>query len=491
MTALMEHPTDPKYPGGAAGYADRVQHRRTTRRSTRCPSTSPPQYDIVPNADTTRSYTFNTQQPVNNKSAKIHGFEIGGQHFFGDTGFGVLANYTIVKGDVGLQRQRRIRPPGDQFALLGLSDSGEPGADVREVRVLGPPGLQLARQVPQRHQPRQLQATRCTWRPTSSSTPASNYNFSENFSVSVEGPEHHRARTSGSTGVRRLQLWYLGGAGRPLRARRAIQVLTLDLIVTRWCGKKARWRESAAFFIRSIQRLHQKDDGEARPCSNNVAHKNLRVITRHSRGAGGQRRAASCTFPTEWGDVQREYPHPVPQGRAPRASFHLLVAAAGLREARKPVPRPQRLERQLHPGNRGARPVPRSASGRNRREPAEPVIHVDLDHPRISTTEGEPVFLGPNGGNTRYIERIAVILEGIRVGLEASKAMFAAFAATGPHRARAPADRDQRRRAAQPARLLHDQRREARRPGRRVVWRSSIARASCRARSSSSRRSTT
>ena len=53
---------------------------------------------------------------------------------------------------------------------------------------------------------------------------------------------------------------------------------------------------------------------------------------------------------------------------------------------------------------------------------------MDLDHPRISTTEGEPVFL-PGGGNTRYIERIAVILEAIRVGLEASKAMFAAFAA--------------------------------------------------------------
>ena len=40
-------------------------------------------------------------RPVNKKEAKIHGWEFGGQYFFGDTGFGVLANYTIVKGDVG------------------------------------------------------------------------------------------------------------------------------------------------------------------------------------------------------------------------------------------------------------------------------------------------------------------------------------------------------------------------------------------------------
>ena len=58
----------------------------------------------------------------------------------------------------------------------------------------------------------------------------------------------------------------------------------------------------------------------------------------------------------------------------------------------------------------------------------EAVIHVDLDDPRISTTEGEPVFL-PQGGNSRYLDRIVGILNGIRTGLEVSKAMFAAFTA--------------------------------------------------------------
>jgi len=53
---------------------------------------------------------------------------------------------------------------------------------------------------------------------------------------------------------------------------------------------------------------------------------------------------------------------------------------------------------------------------------------VDLDDPRVSATDGEPVFL-PQGGNSRYLDRIVGILNGMRTGLEVSKAMFAAFTA--------------------------------------------------------------
>ena len=60
-------------------------------------------------------------RPVNNKDAKIHGWELGGQHFFGETGFGVQANYTIVEGDVAFNDAGD--PNVNQFALLGLSDS--------------------------------------------------------------------------------------------------------------------------------------------------------------------------------------------------------------------------------------------------------------------------------------------------------------------------------------------------------------------------------
>lgn len=78
------------------------------------------QYDLRPRADDP-AYQFNVTRPVNNRQATIHGWEFGGQHFFGDTGFGVQANYTIVRGDVGFNDAGD--PNVNQFALLGLSDS--------------------------------------------------------------------------------------------------------------------------------------------------------------------------------------------------------------------------------------------------------------------------------------------------------------------------------------------------------------------------------
>jgi len=77
-------------------------------------------YDIVPNASDPL-FAFQTTRPINNKEAKLYGAEIGGQHFFGDSGFGLQANYTIVKGDVGFNDN--ADPSVNQFALLGLSDS--------------------------------------------------------------------------------------------------------------------------------------------------------------------------------------------------------------------------------------------------------------------------------------------------------------------------------------------------------------------------------
>ena len=56
------------------------------------------------------------------------------------------------------------------------------------------------------------------------------------------------------------------------------------------------------------------------------------------------------------------------------------------------------------------------------------MIHVDLDHPRVSHTEGEPVFL-PQGGNSPYLDHIARCCAASMRDWRSSKAMFAAFAA--------------------------------------------------------------
>lgn len=77
-------------------------------------------YDVVANADDPY-FMFDVSAPVNNREAKIHGFELAAQHFFGETGFGLQANLTTVRGDVGFDNG--ADPSQTQFALLGLSDS--------------------------------------------------------------------------------------------------------------------------------------------------------------------------------------------------------------------------------------------------------------------------------------------------------------------------------------------------------------------------------
>ncbi|MBU2871131.1 TonB-dependent receptor [Colwellia sp. E2M01] len=74
--------------------------------------------DVIGNSDDPEM-NFLSQSPVNNKSAVIDGLELAVQHFFGDSGFGVQANYTLVNGDIEFD----LASTEEQFALLGLSDT--------------------------------------------------------------------------------------------------------------------------------------------------------------------------------------------------------------------------------------------------------------------------------------------------------------------------------------------------------------------------------
>ena len=62
---------------------------------------------------------FSLSIPVNNRTNKLDGWELNVQHNFGDTGFGVIANYTLVDGNAEYDDQDL----GLQFPLIGLSDS--------------------------------------------------------------------------------------------------------------------------------------------------------------------------------------------------------------------------------------------------------------------------------------------------------------------------------------------------------------------------------
>jgi hypothetical protein len=158
---------------------------------------------------------------------------------------------------------------------------------------------------------------------------------------------------------------------------------------------------------------------------NNVTHKDLRVITRHGADLGDNV-GSVLTFPTEFGDVQREYP--IFFRKDPQSGEFQSIALLGFQQDENLFLDENGWNAAYIPAIVARGPFligfqNQEVGGDIRREP---VIHVDMDHPRVSTSEGEPVFL-PQGGNTRYLERISVTLQGIHQGLAVSKAMFDAF----------------------------------------------------------------
>jgi TonB-dependent receptor len=69
---------------------------------------------------------FNLSVPVNIEEAEVDGLEFVIQHNFGESGFGVIANATLVNGDVGYDDLLCEQPNcnlSTQFTITGLSDS--------------------------------------------------------------------------------------------------------------------------------------------------------------------------------------------------------------------------------------------------------------------------------------------------------------------------------------------------------------------------------
>ncbi len=62
---------------------------------------------------------FDVTVRSNEKEATLYGWEFAVQHLFGESGFGVIANYTTVDGNIKYDNLGL----DEQFALLGLSDS--------------------------------------------------------------------------------------------------------------------------------------------------------------------------------------------------------------------------------------------------------------------------------------------------------------------------------------------------------------------------------
>lgn len=157
---------------------------------------------------------------------------------------------------------------------------------------------------------------------------------------------------------------------------------------------------------------------------NNVDHQDVRVITDRSPRYGDNVMLA-LTFPFEFRNVQAHYPilfqSDASGGHYPVALFgfekdeNLFLDEGGWHAGYVPA----MIQRE--PFLIGFQENAQAGEGGRTR-----VLSLDMDHPRVNTVAGEPLFQ-PLGGRTPFLDNAANLLETIYLGIEHNKAFVAAL----------------------------------------------------------------
>jgi len=160
----------------------------------------------------------------------------------------------------------------------------------------------------------------------------------------------------------------------------------------------------------------------------NMTHKDLKVRTGYSAEFGDNINMA-LVFPTEFTFVQREYPILFRKDSEGELQAFALL---GLDKGENLYLSDSGWNARYVPAVQQRGPFLIGLPSEDTAGPDSrgPMIHVNLDNPRISESEGEPVFLR-HGGNSPFLEHVTRLLQMIYDGAEFSRPMFAAFEEAG------------------------------------------------------------
>jgi hypothetical protein len=150
---------------------------------------------------------------------------------------------------------------------------------------------------------------------------------------------------------------------------------------------------------------------------NNVEHKDLRVLTTRGPGLGDDVMFA-ITFPAEFRNIQAHYP--IVFRKAADGQFQPIVLFGFQERQNLFLSRtgwdatyvPLTIERQPFLIGIGA--------------DQQPMMYIDLDSPRVSRSEGEPLFRA-HGGTTEFLDRMNSVLLAIHEGVERTRLFVAAL----------------------------------------------------------------
>lgn len=150
---------------------------------------------------------------------------------------------------------------------------------------------------------------------------------------------------------------------------------------------------------------------------NNIDHIDLRVDATTHNDAMGDGLMLALTFPGEFRNVQAYYPIVFHKG--PDGAFQ-PVALFGLREGQNLFLGGDRWDASYIPLAVARQPfLIGMADG-------EPVIHIDLDSPRVGRAAGEALFR-EHGGTTEFLERVNSMLLALHDGVRATPAFVDAL----------------------------------------------------------------
>jgi hypothetical protein len=149
----------------------------------------------------------------------------------------------------------------------------------------------------------------------------------------------------------------------------------------------------------------------------NVEHARLRVA---ARATSEQLVNQALVVPSEFEALQREFPILF---RKDADGEYQAVALLGLDRGENLFLREGEWIAHYVPATLRRGPLFLAIGGD---EAEEPGILIDLDDPRVSETEGEPLFLA-HGGAGSFLQQAAQALRTVHEGLESGRKMFALF----------------------------------------------------------------
>lgn len=150
---------------------------------------------------------------------------------------------------------------------------------------------------------------------------------------------------------------------------------------------------------------------------NNIDHQDVRIITRRS-AEFGDNQMACMTFPDELRLIQAHYP--IFFQKDTQSGDFMPVALFGFEKGENLYLSDNGWDADYIPALIERQPFTIGMQASHDGGEPQRVIHLDLDDPRVSKTEGEPLFL-EFGGKTPYLDRVSVLLEAIHHGIADNK----------------------------------------------------------------------